>query len=175
MFVGHRWYDARQMPVRHAFGHGLSYATFDYSALEVGGMDPATGRVEVSLTVTNTGGRTGSDVVQVYVEPAPAPVARPVRELKAFRKVRLAPGESRRVTVTLGHRDFCWYDVDAHRWARSAGTARIVIGASSRDLRLGADVEVLAEPGVPDPATPAELEVRTIAWSAAESERRRMG
>ena len=76
---------------------------------------------------------------------------------------------------TGGHRDCGWYDVDAPRGARSEGTARIVIGASSRDLRLGADVEVLAEPGVPDPATPAELEVRTIAWSAAESERRRMG
>ena len=54
------------------------------------------------------------------------------------RKVRLAPGESRRVAFTLGHRDFCWYDVDTHRWARSTGTARIVVGASSRDLRLAA-------------------------------------
>jgi beta-glucosidase len=162
------------MDVRHPFGHGLSYTTFAWSGLEVGAMDPATGAVPVSVTVTNTGARAGSEVVQVYVEPAPAPVARPVRELKAFRKVRLAPGESRRVELVLGHRDFCWYDVDAHRWARSAGLARVVVGASSRDLRLAADVDVLPEPGAPEPATAAELEPRTLAWSAAESERRRV-
>jgi beta-glucosidase len=174
VFVGHRWYDARRMEVRHPFGHGLSYTTFDYTALEVGAMDPESGDVAVALTVTNTGGRPGSDVVQVYVEPAAAPVARPPRELKAFRKVRLEAGESRRVELTLSHRDFAWYDVDSGSWARSAGIARVVVGRSSRDLRLGVDVEVVLPPGAAAPATDAELEPRALAWSAGESERRRV-
>jgi len=169
VFVGHRWYDARRMEVRHPFGHGLSYTTFAWSGLEVSPMDAATGEVRAALTVTNTGGRAGAEVVQLYVEPAPAPVARPVRELRAFRKVRLGPGESARLELVLSHRDFAWYDVDTATWARSAGTARVVVGASSRDLRLAAEVEVLPVPGVAAPATDAELEPRTIARSAGVS------
>lgn len=174
VYVGHRWYDARRMDVRHPFGHGLSYTTFAYSGLVVGPMDPATGEVEVEVTVANTGGRAGSDVVQIYVEPATAPVARPLRELKAFRKVRLDAGAAAQVRLTLQHRDFAWYDVHSASWARSEGKARIVVGPSSRDLRLQADVDVVAQPGAPAPATDAELEPRTLAWSAGESERRRV-
>ncbi len=173
--VGHRWYDAKRLPVRYAFGHGLSYTRFAWSGLQLSGMDAETGRLTVSVEVENVGDRPGTEVVQVYVSPTPGPVARPERELKAFEKLRLAPGERRTVTLELGHRDFAWYDVTLAAWVRTPGTARIEVGASSRDLRLTAEVDVLAVPAAAVVLTDAELEVRTLAWSAAESERRRVG
>jgi len=112
VFVGHRWYDGRRIDVRHPFGHGLSYATFAWSDLEVGPMDAATGQVPVSVTVTNTGARAGCDVVQVYVEPAAAPVARPVRELKGFQRVRLAPAQAVTITFRLHSDDLAFFGRD---------------------------------------------------------------
>ena len=92
--VGYRWYDARRMEVAYPFGHGLSYTTFDYG-------DLAADETSVRVTVTNTGTVAGSEVVQVYVRDPEASVLRPTRELKAFGKVSLAPGESRTLSFEL--------------------------------------------------------------------------
>jgi len=96
--------------------------------------------VQVSLTITNKGARTGSDVVQLYVEPENAPVPRPVRELKGIARVNLAPGTSESVSFVLSPRDFSYWDVDTHQWRAAPGKYRIDVGASSRDIRVSGEV-----------------------------------
>lgn len=106
--VGYRWYDTRRLAVRYPFGHGLSYTEFEWSAPTVTATGPAACVVE--LTVTNTGGRAGSDVVQVYVSPPPSPFTRPRNELAGVAKVRLAAGESTVVSIELKPRSFAHWD-----------------------------------------------------------------
>ncbi len=133
-YVGYRYYDTLGVPVAYPFGYGLSYTTFSYSELVVTG----TGRNAwiVEFTVTNTGSRPGADVPQIYVAVSEPYPTRPVHELRAFTKVFLAAGESRRVRVTLAERDFATWDVGRHRWSVAPGDYAIQVGASSRDIRL---------------------------------------
>jgi beta-glucosidase len=120
------------------FGHGLSYTTFEYSALDIG---PWTGQATVRLHVKNTGTRAGDEVVQLYVRDLLASVARPVMQLAAFRRVRLAPGEEREVAFTLGREALRMLDRDM-RWVVEPGTFRVLVGGSSRDIRLRGDLVV---------------------------------
>jgi beta-glucosidase len=137
LLIGYRWYDAHQLEVSYPFGHGLSYTTFDYSDLRLDlladGPEP---RVELSVTVTNTGSRTGAEVVQVYVADPLASVYRPVQELRGFRKVRLEPGASERVSVGLGQRAFAYWHTARGEWVVEGGAFEIRVGSSSRDIRL---------------------------------------
>ena len=133
--VGYRWYDAQGKEPLFAFGHGLSYTSFGYSALAVAPPDAA-GNVAVSYTVTNTGGRAGAEVTQVYVG-QPAATGEPPNNLRGFARVSLRPGESRRVTTTLDARSFEHWDGG---WRTAGGAYRISVGSSSRDLRLTAQV-----------------------------------
>jgi beta-glucosidase len=110
LLVGYRWYETRRIDVAFPFGHGLSYTTFALgepvlsSAVFVPGDE-----LVVSVPVTNSGGRTGAEVVQCYVAPPPGPLWRPVKELKGFAKIRLEPGETGTVTIVLTDRAFaCW-------------------------------------------------------------------
>ncbi len=146
LLVGYRWYDARGLGVAFPFGHGLGYTSFTYGSVEAEarGAGAAT-EVEVTVTVTNTGARAGSEVVQVYVSDPVASVQRPERELKAFTKVRLEPGESREVSWTLTGRDLAFWHPVLHRWAVEGGVFEIAVGASSRDLRGTAVVDVEGE------------------------------
>lgn len=156
VFVGYRGYDAREQEVSYPFGHGLSYTSFGYTDLDVA----AAGEqgVTVSATVTNTGSRAGMEVVQVYVSAPAAAVARPVRELKAFTKVALEPGESQRVTFALTRRDLSYFHPREGRWVLEGGEFGIAVGASSRDLRLSATVAITAPAPVPPLAEDASLE-----------------
>ena len=154
IFVGYRYYDAVDRDVAFPFGHGLSYTTFDHHDLEVRVLDAdpsvttmAAERVAVSVQVTNTGAVAGAEVVQVYVGDPDARVARPVRELKAFAKVELAPGETTSVSFVLTGRDLSYWSTRTNDWELEGGTFSISVGASSRDLRLTATVEV--DPGPP--------------------------
>ncbi|WP_232680930.1 glycoside hydrolase family 3 C-terminal domain-containing protein [Nocardioides sp. R-C-SC26] len=140
LYVGYRGYDATDRDVAHAFGSGLAYTTFGYTDLEVTLPDPGTAAATVSCTVTNTGDRAGSDVVQVYLGEVAPRLDRPVRELVGFAKVRLQPGASQRVSVELGHRDFAFYDVAQGQWIVDPGAFEIAVGPSSRDLPLRATV-----------------------------------
>ncbi len=106
--VGHRWYDTRKLPVRYPFGHGLSYTTFAWSEPTITGTGPASCRV--ALTVTNTGARAGSDVVQIYVSPPPSPFTRPRNHLAGVAKVHLDAGESSHVVIDLCPRSFARWD-----------------------------------------------------------------
>ncbi len=111
LLIGHRWYDARRLPVRYPFGHGLSYTTFAVGSPSVDRRELVPGEsVVVRVPITNTGSRRGSHVVQIYVAPEGSPVARPVQELKGFAKVDLAPGETRTVDVVLGPRAFAHWN-----------------------------------------------------------------
>ena len=147
IFVGYRWYDGRRQEVAYPFGHGLSYTTFAYSDLDVTVRDGEE-VVAVGVTVANVGERAGTEVVQVYVSDPVAAVARPVRELKAFRKIALAPGESRRVDLVLTRRDLSYFHPGEGRWVLEGGQFTVTVGASSRDLRLSTDIIVDAVPHV---------------------------
>lgn len=159
VFVGYRGFDAREQDVSYPFGHGLSYTTFGYSDLDVT-LDEEGGTV--SVTVANTGSRAGKEVVQVYVAPPASAVARPVRELRAFAKVALEPGESRRVALTLTRRDLSYFDPRQRRWVVEAGEYAVAVGASSRDLRLTTTVTVTS----PEPVAPLAEDASLEEWLA---------
>ncbi|MFI9575006.1 glycoside hydrolase family 3 C-terminal domain-containing protein [Microbispora rosea] len=132
VMVGYRYYETVELPVRYPFGHGLSYTTFAVEGLTV----TRTGddRAAVTVRVTNTGERAGKHVVQVYVSTAAGPVRRPTRELRAFTKVSLAPGESRTVTLRLDRRAFAYYDVQLGRWVVAPGDYTIQIGENASSV-----------------------------------------
>ncbi|MEV4637132.1 glycoside hydrolase family 3 C-terminal domain-containing protein [Actinoplanes sp. NPDC049548] len=159
LLIGYRWYDAHRLPVAYPFGHGLSYTTFGYAGLAT---TTDGDRVEVTLTVTNTGARPGTEIVQVYVTDPQAAVYRPEQELRGFARVTLEPGESKRVTVELDRRAFAYWHPALRRWTVEGGTFGIRVGASSRDIRLETTVE-LAGDQVTTPLTP---ESSVDAWLA---------
>ena len=146
VLMGYRWYDARQLPTRFPFGHGLSYSSFVIGAPEVTVDDD---EVVVSVPVTNTGLRRGAEVVQCYVAPSqPTRLVRPPQELKAFAKVWLDPGEDTVVTLTLDDRAFAYWDPGDTRlvdtvpgWRVDPGTYALRIGRSSADIAHTVSVE----------------------------------
>ncbi len=125
VFVGYRYFSTFNTPVRYPFGHGLTYTKFATSDLQVQltGEDTA----QVSVVVTNTGKRAGKHVVQVYVATDSGPVRRPERELRAFSKVALKPGETQTVQLELPRRAFAYWDVQHGRWVVAAGKYRIQV------------------------------------------------
>ncbi|WP_016933674.1 glycoside hydrolase family 3 C-terminal domain-containing protein [Rhodococcus sp. R1101] len=141
LFVGYRSYDARRLDVSFPFGHGLSYTTFEYSDAAV----ESDGDLTVHVTVTNTGGRAGAEVVQVYAGAPGSSVARAPRELKGFTKVRLDSGESQRVAVSIRRDDLAYWDTRVDSWVVEGGTYSIDIGASSRDIRQTLTVDVTGD------------------------------
>jgi len=145
VFCGHRWYDVRGIEPAFAFGHGLGYTTFHVSAPHAASstVDPG-GRVDVIVDVVNTGKREGAAVVQLYVGDPEATVRRPVRELRAFAKVRLAPGETTEVHLPLTMRDLAFWDPRSQTWVAEAGEHRLWAGTSSRALAAPTSV-VLTE------------------------------
>ncbi len=169
VLIGHRWYESRHLPVRYPFGHGLSYSSFEMEAPDIdrdvvdfGADEDAT--ITVRVTVTNTGHRPGSHVVQLYVASLQPSVGRPPQELKAFRKVYLAAGASTTVSVALGMRAFAHWDtgdtyrgslrpqvtgerttvesVDTGHWRVDAGLYELRVANSSADVVNGAVVTV---------------------------------
>jgi beta-glucosidase len=147
VFVGYRGHDKLEQPVSFPFGHGLSYTSFAYDDLAVavrGSHADGDLRVSVSCRVTNTGDRAGQEVAQLYVHDREASVTRPVRELKGFVKLDLAPGESGTATFELTARDLSFWSETVHGWVLEEGEFRISVGPSSRDLPLGEVVHVEA-------------------------------
>lgn len=143
IFVGYRYYDKKKMDVLFPFGYGLSYTTFEYSNLTVDKEQMKdTDTLRVTVDVTNTGSVTGKEVVQLYVADKESTVIRPVKELRDFAKVELAPGETKTVTFTLDKRAFAYYSVKIHDWHVETGEFDILIGKSSRDIVLSKTVTV---------------------------------
>ncbi|SNT65449.1 beta-glucosidase [Asanoa hainanensis] len=153
IFVGYRGYDFADRQVSYPFGHGLSYTTFAYGdvdAVVTGSVEGDDLAVELTCTVKNTGDRVGKETVQLYVGAPHGKVTRPVRELKAFVKISLYPGEQRTVTFHLGARDLAYWSSAHRRWVVEAGTYQLFVGASSRDLRLSTTAAIAA-PDIPVP------------------------
>lgn len=133
VLVGYRWHDTKKVPARYAFGHGLSYTSFAYGkpVLSAKEMKADGGKLTVTVPVSNTGSREGAEVVQLYVGDDKASVLRPVKELKGFEKVTLAPGETRDVTFTVTPDMLAFFDADAHAWRTEPGTFTLYLGGSS--------------------------------------------
>jgi beta-glucosidase len=141
MFIGYRYYEAKDIPVQFPFGFGLSYTTFAYSNARVTSptfkdCDGLTVRVDV----TNTGKSAGSEIVQVYVHDQKSTLVRPQKELKGFAKVHLKPGETRTVSIPLDFRAFAFYHPEYHQWITEDGKFDIFVGASSADIRASLEV-----------------------------------
>lgn len=143
IFVGYRYYDTKKMDVLFPFGHGLSYTTFAYSNIQVN-KSSITDRdtVTVSIDVTNTGSRTGKEIVQLYIRDVKSTVIRPEKELRGFDKVELAPGETKTVTFELGKRAFAYWNTEIHDWHVETGEFEILIGSSSRSIECSAAIKV---------------------------------
>lgn len=143
IFVGYRYYDKKKMDVLFPFGHGLSYTTFEYSNLKVDKEEMKdTDTMRVSVDVTNTGSVAGKEVVQLYVADRESTVIRPVKELRGFEKVELAPGETKTVEFILEQRAFAYYSVRIHDWHVETGEFDIMVGKSSQDIVLTKTVKV---------------------------------
>lgn len=136
VLVGYRWHDTKKIPAAFAFGHGLSYTTFEYGKAVASAKNiSADAPLEVSVRVKNTGTVAGKEVVQLYIGDDKASVVRPLKELKHFRKVALNPGEEKTITFIVTTDDLKFYDESIGDWKAEAGKFKAYIGSSSADIR----------------------------------------
>jgi len=141
IFIGYRYYDAKEMPVLFPFGYGKSYTTFEYSLPKVSATTfKDVNGLTVSVNVTNRGKITGKEIVQVYVHDHKSQLARPPKELKGFAKIELRPGETKTVSIPLDFRSFAYYHPAYQRWITEDGEFDILIGASAADIRFSETV-----------------------------------
>jgi beta-glucosidase len=152
IYVGYRYYDAVEQEVLFPFGHGLSYTTFEYSDLQLS--QPKISDSEtltVNLKVKNTGNMAGKEIVQLYVQDVESSIFRPQKELKGFTKVDLEPGEEAEVSFELSKRSFAYYNTELKDWHIESGIFEILVGASSQEIYLSAEVEVISAQQVSPP------------------------
>ncbi len=150
IFVGYRYYDAKEMPVAFPFGHGLSYTDFSYSGLKISKSEMTDhDTVTVSVDVTNTGSCEGKEIVQLYISDLTGAVRRPLKELKGYSKVSLKPGETKTVSFPLDYRSLAWYNTQISDWYAASGDYEILIGASSRDIRLSGKIHMTTQKILP--------------------------
>jgi beta-glucosidase len=150
ILIGYRYYETRKIKPLFPFGFGLSYTTFSYSDLQLSSTAiKETDKVTVKVKVRNTGRVPGKEVVQLYVHEQRSKVMRPEKELKAFAKIALRPGEEKDVSFTLEKRDFAYYNVGIHDWAVNPGQFDILVGGSSDNLPLKQAIEVKPSPEPP--------------------------
>ena len=136
ILVGYRWHDTKKIPPLFAFGHGLSYTTFELGKVKAD-KEAITGEDKVTFTVpvTNTGKLEGAEVIQLYLSDPKCSVKRPVKELKGFSKVFLQPGETKNVSFEIGKDDLSYFDAGNHKWTVEPGEFKVHIGAASDDIR----------------------------------------
>ena len=142
VFVGYRWYDARELEVTYPFGHGLTYTTFAYDDLELRADDTG---ITARVTIRNTGRRAGTEVVQLYAVPVAPEVPRALRELVGYATVRLEPGQTETVEVEVRRGDLAYWETRLDAWRVQGGAYRVDVGASSRDIRLTGEVLLEAD------------------------------
>ena len=143
VFIGYRYYDKKDVEPLFPFGFGLSYTTFVFTGIKASAPSiKDTDGVTIEVAVKNTGNVPGKEVIQLYLHEQKPAVRRPERELKAFNKIALAPGEEKVVTFKLSKRDFAYYDTDLHDWNVRSGKFCVLVGGSSRDLPLKETIEV---------------------------------
>lgn len=150
VFVGYRYYESKEMPVLFPFGYGLSYTTFEYSNLKVEKESMKESEtVKVTVDVKNSGSRAGKEVVQLYVEKKDGSVVRPIRELRAFDKIELKPGETKTVEFVLGSRAFAYWEMEISDWFVESGAYEIQIGKSASEIILSHEIRVEGEKCIP--------------------------
>ena len=135
LYIGYRYFTTAEKAVRFPFGYGMSYTTFEYS-------DMVANERGVSIAVKNTGTATGTEIVQLYVSKKNGQIFRPVKELKGFARVTLAPGEKQRITIALDDKAFRFWNVKADRWEIEGGAYELLVGASVEDIRLCEEISV---------------------------------
>lgn len=139
ILVGYRWHDTKKIPALFPFGHGLSYTTFSYGKATLSSSSlAADGSITVTVPVKNSGDRPGKEVVQLYIGDNKSSLPRPKKELKAFDKIALNPGEEKTVTFTITPDDLKYFDDARHEWVAEPGKFTLYIGASSADIRAQA-------------------------------------
>ena len=144
VFVGYRWTDKKKITPEFAFGHGLSYTTFELSSLRASGdLSGENGTMIFTVNVKNTGSREGAEVVQLYVHDDKASVERPYKELKGFAKVSLKPGESRDVEITIDRRALSFWDETTNGWKVEPGKFTILVGNASDNLTLKTNIKIV--------------------------------
>ncbi|MDQ3006772.1 MAG: glycoside hydrolase family 3 C-terminal domain-containing protein [Chloroflexota bacterium] len=148
IFVGYRYYDKKELAPQFPFGHGLSYTTFEYGNLRLNAdsTGPEKG-LDVSVDITNTSKRSGKEVVQLYMRDVKCSLARPEKELKAFAKIELAAGETKTVDFHLDQEAFWFFDPARNGWGTEPGEMEVLIGSSSRDIRLREKFTLLSGQG----------------------------
>jgi len=147
IYVGYRYFDKQKIEPLFPFGYGLSYTKFDYSDLKLAPNQPSSGPVEVSLQVRNSGSRPGAEVVELYVHDGHSSVDRPVQELKGFKRVELAAGESKTVHFTLDRSSLAFYSTAKKAWVTEPGDFAVLVGSSSRDIRLKGSFTLAGQTG----------------------------
>ena len=153
VYIGYRYYDTAEKEVLFPFGYGLSYTTFEYSDLELSSSNiKDTDDLTVTFKIKNTGDVDGAEIAEIYVADQESTIFRPKKELRAFKKVFLKAGEEKEVSVTLSKRAFAFYNVELQDWQVETGLFDIMVGASSRDIRLTKAVNIISDctAAVPD-------------------------
>lgn len=146
IFIGYRYYDKVGRNVRFPFGFGLSYTSFEYSDIKLKKKNLTKGEgAKVTFTIKNTGDVAGSEIAQVYVTKPESKIFRAPKELKGFVKIHLDPGEEKKVTVELDDRAFAFWNTATEDWCVESGEYKILVGASSRDIRLEAAAKMKSE------------------------------
>ncbi len=133
--VGYRWYDCKKVDVAYPFGYGLSYAQFQYEGLKI---QPTAEGFDVQFTLTNTSGRDGEEVAQVYVSRPQSHINRPIKELKGFQRIALKAGEKKAISIPVRRNDLCHWDEAAQTWMYEPGCIEVSVGGSSDQLPLKA-------------------------------------
>jgi len=144
IFVGYRHFDTKKIDPLFPFGHGLSYTTFSYENLKIS-KETVSGdeKFTVSVDITNSGDRAGSEVVQLYVQDVECSVERPLKELKGFKKIQLEAGEKQTVIFVLEKKDLSFFDEINNSWKAEEGIFKILVGSSSKDIRVQTEIEYL--------------------------------
>lgn len=146
IYIGYRYYDKAKKDVLFPFGYGLSYTSFAYSDIKLSADKiKDTDTLTVSFKIKNTGSVDGAEIAQVYVADKESTIFRPEKELQGFTKVFLKAGEEKEVSVVLSKRSFAFWNVNIQDWQVESGAFEILAGASSRDIRLTAQVEVISD------------------------------
>ena len=143
IFVGYRWFEKEKIKPLFAFGHGLSYTSFDYGKITLDKKTiKSTDNITVTIPITNSGNREGAEVVQLYIMDMESSLPRPLKELKGFKKVNLAPGETVKVNFTIGKEALSFYTPERHEWVVEPGKFQILVGTASDDIRSSATFRV---------------------------------
>ena len=143
IFVGYRWFEKEKIKPLFAFGHGLSYTSFDYGKIALDKKTiKSTDNITVTIPITNSGNREGAEVVQLYIMDMESSLPRPLKELKGFKKVNLAPGETVKVNFTIGKEALSFYTPERHEWVVEPGKFQILVGTASDDIRSSATFRV---------------------------------